>query len=122
MNSWPNLRDEGTVREGMIALKSRSVLFESLLLVLVTMADIAWTIYVVGSGMAVEANPLMARLLEHGPAVFTFVKLLYLLPLILVCEWLRTFQPRFATTSVRLALWGYVAIYVIGGLGLHLPF
>ena len=110
------------MHEGMIALRGRPVLFESVLLVLVTMADIAWTIYVVGTGAAVEANPLMARLLEHGPAVFTFVKLLYLLPLLLVCEWLRTFQPRFATTAVRLALWGYVAIYMIGEFRLNGPF
>lgn len=107
------------VRGGMISLKRRAVTLDSILLVLVTMADAAWTVYLTGRGLAVEANPFMARVLEYGPAVFVAVKLLYTLPLIVVCEWLREFRPQFATAALRLTLIAYLGLYAIGELKLH---
>ena len=83
------------------------------------MADAAWTVYLVGRGLAIEANPLMARVLAYGPTVFVLVKLLYTLPLVVVCEWLREFRPLFATTALRLTLIAYLALYGLGELKLH---
>lgn len=103
----------------MLALRSRSVTLESTLLVLITMADAAWTVYLVGMGLAVEANPFMAEVLSYGPAVFVLVKLIYTLPLIMVCEWLREFKPYFAKAALRMTLFAYVGLYAIGELKLH---
>src|SRR5215212_9498293 len=107
------------VRYGIATLQKRSVTVDSILLVLITMADAAWTVYLVGRGLAVEANPFMAHVLSYGPAVFVAVKLLYTLPLIVVCEWLREFRPGFAKAALRLTVFAYVALYAIGELKLH---
>ena len=107
------------VRTGIVALRRRSVTLESILLVFVAMADAAWTVYLVEKGLAIEANPFMAHVLEYGPAAFVTVKLLYTLPLIVVCEWLREFRPQFAVMALRLTLVAYLGLYAIGELKLH---
>ena len=114
-----DLLQNHNVRGGIISLRRRPVTLDSILLVLVTMADAAWTVYLVGKGLAVEANPFMARVLEYGPAVFVLVKLIYTLPLIVVCEWLREFRPLFATSALRITLLAYVGLYAIGEMRLH---
>jgi len=119
MTSQAQLLQNQYVRTGIVALRRRAVTLDSILLVLVTMADAAWTVYLVGRGLAVEANPFMAHVLSYGPSVFVLVKLLYTLPLILVCEWLREFRPQFATAALRLTLLAYVGLYAIGELKLH---
>jgi hypothetical protein len=83
------------------------------------MADAAWTVYLVGRGIAVEANPFMAHVLRYGPAAFVAVKLIYTLPLIVVCEWLREFRPQFATMALRMTLIAYCGIYGLGELRIH---
>jgi hypothetical protein len=108
-----------SVRTGIVALRRRAVTLDSILLVLVTMADAAWTVYLVGRHLAVEANPFMAHVLAYGPAVFVLVKLIYTLPLIVVCEWLREFRPQFATAALRLTLIAYVGLYALGELRIH---
>lgn len=107
------------VRTGIVALRRRAVTLDSVLLVLVTMADAAWTVYLVQRGLAVEANPFMAHVLTYGPIAFVTVKLIYTLPLIVVCEWLREFRPQFATMALRLTLIAYLALYGFGELKLH---
>jgi hypothetical protein len=119
MTSDVYLLQNQTVRTGIVALQRRSVTLDSVLLVLVTMADAAWTLYLVGKHIAVEANPLMAHVLSYGPIAFVTVKLLYTLPLIVVCEWLRTFRPQFATMALRLTLIAYLALYGFGEMKLH---
>lgn len=94
-------------------------MMDSVLLALVILADAAWTIYLVERGLAIEANPLVANILAAGPALFVAVKLLYMLPLIMICEWMRAFKPFFAHAAVRSTLFIYVAVYVIGELKLH---
>ena len=119
MTNQAQLLQNQFVRTGIVALRRRAVTLDSILLVFVTMADAAWTVYLVGRGLAIEANPFMAHVLEYGPAVFVLVKLLYTLPFIVVCEWLREFRPQFATMALRLTLLAYVGLYAIGELKLH---
>ncbi len=119
MTSDAQLLQNSYVRTGIIALRQRSVTLDSILLVLVTMADAAWTLFLVGKHIAVEANPFMAHVLAYGPVAFVTVKLLYTLPLIVVCEWLRTFRPQFATWALRLTLIAYVTLYAFGEMRLH---
>lgn len=104
---------------GWVALRYRPVTLCSILLVLITMADAAWTLYLVGRGIAVEANPFMARVLEYGAPTFVAVKLVYTLPLIIVCEWLREFRPAFAHGALRFALFAYLALYTLAEIKLH---
>lgn len=119
MTSGAQLLQNHIVRTGLIALRRRAVTLDSVLLVFVTMADAAWTVYLTQRGIAIEANPFMAQVLSYGPAVFVFVKLLYTLPLIVVCEWLREFRPTFATMALRITLVAYLGLYGIGELKLH---
>jgi hypothetical protein len=107
------------VRKGIAGLKGRAVTFDSVVLIIITMADCAWTLYLIGKHLAVEANPFMAEILAYGPWAFVGVKLLYTLPLIVVCEWLREFRPQFATTALRLALVAYLVLYTVGEISLH---
>ena len=119
MTSSAELLQNQNVRGGIASLKRRAVTLESILLVLVTMADSAWTIYLVQRHLAVEANPFMAQVLGYGPIVFVAVKLLYTLPLILVCEWLREFRPAFAHSALRITLIAYLGLYALGEMKLH---
>jgi len=119
MTSDAYLLQNSVVRTGLIALRRRSVTLDSILLVFVTMADAAWTLFLVDKHLAIEANPLMAHVLTYGPIAFVSVKLLYTLPLIVVCEWLRSFRPEFATWALRLTLIAYVTLYAFGEMKLH---
>lgn len=119
MTNQAVLLQNQSVRTGIVALRRRAVTLDSILLVLVTMADAAWTVYLVQRGLAVEANPFMAHVLSYGPIAFVTVKLIYTLPLIVVCEWLREFRPQFATMALRLTLIAYLALYGFGELKLH---
>jgi hypothetical protein len=114
-----DLLQNSRMRYGWVALRHRPVTVFSVLLVFITLADAAWTLFLVGKGLAVEANPFMARVLEYGAPTFVAVKLVYTMPFVVVCEWLREFKPSFAMGALRFTLLAYVAIYCLGELKLH---
>jgi len=77
----------------------------------------ASTIFVVRSGLAIEANPFMATLLSKGVLVFAIGKTFsFLLPLGCI-ELIRPLAPAFIRKSLQIGTIGYVAIYLIGTLG-----
>ena len=97
----------------------KPVYWESVILSLMCLVDAWLTILLVAHGWAVEANPLMAFFLSQSVPAFVLAKLLFFLPAIIACEYLRHKNPRFALLAVRVGLFGYMAVYVIGDLAVN---
>jgi hypothetical protein len=90
-----------------------SVSIESFLILLICVTDMATTLYWVSCGLALEANPIMARLLQYGVAAFVFIKLLSFIPYILVSEWYKTHNPVFVRKASRAAIAAYLFTYAL---------
>ena len=99
---------------------SRPVLRETLLLAAICWLDAVYTLLAVRMGWAHETNPLLIPALRHSDAAFMTIKgVSFLLPLAML-EGLRNRHPELIQRAVRLALLGYIAIYVFGSIGLLL--
>lgn len=71
------------------------------------------TLYWVCSGMAIEANPLMAILIDVHPSVFIIIKLsIVQLGVILL---LRNCHRRAASISIKIAFAAYAAVVIYHG-------
>ena len=87
---------------------------ESALLAILCTADMISTLWLVASGRAVEANPLLAFYLNIGYTWFALVKcLLYLAPIYLL-ELLRPRRPRFVHILLRIGIMLYLFSYGAG--------
>lgn len=71
-------------------------------------ADAAFTLLFVGLGLATEANPLMADLLERSPLAFVLVKIV-LVSLSVGLLW-RLREHRTASTAAAVAVLAYFAV------------
>lgn len=90
-------------------------------LVMLIIADVTWTIYVVHTGMAIEANPLMAYLVNHNVPAFVAIKLICPVAVSVVLTHMKATQPKKAIFWSHIALWGFVALYVFGSVGVNFP-
>lgn len=88
---------------------------ETIMLALIAYADTVSTLWLVNTGVAVEANPIMAFYLQQGALWFIGVKLLMLLPAFVV-DINKNRNPRRVRLSLRAALILYVCIYAFGTL------
>jgi len=95
------------------------VLWESVALSLICLADAAWTVLTVRAGLAKEANPLMAFFLAHGIAAFMAFKVVSFTPAVIAAEYLRFSNEQFAKLAVRFGLIAYLGVYVLGDLRLN---
>ena len=100
-------------------LLGKPVLWESVMLSLVCMADAFWTVLAVNKGLALEANPILSYAIAIGPAVFIAIKVLSFVPGIVAAEYLRFSNERFATLAIRTGLAAYIVLYVVGDLRLN---
>lgn len=91
-----------------------SISRESIVLMLICLADLASTIFVVNYRHANEGNPLMKYYLDHGLATFVAAKLVLLLMPLFIAEWARQHRPQFVTRSLRVAAAAYLFAYVGG--------
>ena len=93
------------------------VVHESLLasLLMLNVFDAVATLYWVESGIAEEANPLMAAAFDMGPSAFLFIKIT-LVHLSVALLWLRRdlFLSRVLTLSATLVYLGIFFIHYIG--------
>lgn len=85
---------------------------ESLLLILIGLADLVATLLFVGGRGFVEGNPLMAYYLRLGVGAFVLVKLSLLFLPIFVAEWSKRYKPKFVRWMLRGAIVVYVGAYV----------
>lgn len=100
--------------------RRRPVLRESVALATLCTADMISTLYVVRTHLAVETNPLFVGPLAHSDFAFLALKLVsYLVPIALL-EMLRPVRPEMVPNALRACLVGYVALYVLGSIGVRL--
>lgn len=97
----------------------KPVYWESVAICFMCLADAFLTVLVVKGGVALEANPLMAFFLNHSTGAFVAAKVASFVPGVIACEYLKLINPRFARFAIRLAVFGYPALYLIGELKLH---
>ncbi len=86
---------------------------ESILLTAFCLADAIATLFLVSQGWATEANPVMAWFLARGANVFMVAKLVSFVPFVVVCEVYRRSRPAAGRRVARIALWGYLSLYVV---------
>lgn len=92
---------------------------ETILLALICTADMLQTLYVVGNGLAVEANPVLARAMEYSPWAFIALKMVTFLAPLTAVELLRPRSPHFIRLALRLGAAGYLVVYTLGSLHIN---
>ena len=88
---------------------------ETIMLALIAYADTVSTLWLVNTGMAVEANPVMHFYLQQGALAFIGIKMLMVMPAFVV-DLNKSKNPRRIRWSLRAALILYVGIYGFGTL------
>jgi uncharacterized membrane protein YozB (DUF420 family) len=106
------------MRERLFDLKYR-VSIESLILVVICLADMLVTLYCVMAGLAVEQNPIMAACINKSPGMFVVVKMLSFVPFVVAVELYRKKNPDFARNACRCAIGLYVVTFTILTLGIN---
>ena len=92
---------------------------ETWLLGLICTIDMLLTAWLLGRGVAREANPVMRFYVDMGLPTFVAVKtLLYFAPLF-VLELIRPRRPRFILALLRVGIAAYLIVYGIGVLGVN---
>jgi hypothetical protein len=93
----------------------RFVLPETTLLALIGCLDLVTTMFLISSGQAWEANPLMAPLLRsHGPGGLILGKVFLLAGPLVIAEAARKRNPAFVRTALRVGIALYLVLYFIG--------
>ncbi len=118
IHAGANRREQGDNQKGhRMRAKMLSYRFysETIMLALIAYADTVSTLWLVNTGLAVEANPVMAYYLSQGALWFIAIKLLMVLPAFAV-DLNKAHNPRRVRLSLRGALILYVGIYGLGTL------
>ncbi|MDH7480761.1 MAG: DUF5658 family protein [Armatimonadota bacterium] len=84
---------------------------ESIVLIAICLADMLFTILVIAMGKAVEANPLMAECIRRGFWHFCLVKIGVVIPLVVLAEWYKNYNPVFVRKALRVGITGYISLY-----------
>jgi hypothetical protein len=85
-----------------------------ILLLAVGLVDLLTTLFWLGTGRAIEVNPIMAAVLDTGVPLFVLVKLATLGAYIAVMEWYRRRRnPAFAEVVGNFTVLAYLGIYAI---------
>lgn len=86
---------------------------ETWLMLAIGLADLASTIYLVRHGLVREANPVMAWYLVHfGMWAFCAAKTTRLVCPLMILEWVRRVKPHLGVWALRIALLGYIVLYL----------
>jgi len=75
--------------------------------------DVISTAWLVTVGLATEANPLMAYLIERSIALFCGVRMATVLALVVAAEIYRRRKPEFVRSVMRVGILAYLLIYVV---------
>lgn len=95
----------------------RPAALEILVLLLLCAVDMYSTVYWVRTGVATEANPLLAWTFDIHPAVFVIVKAATFLPSLALAAFLARRHPAKVTNLLRFVTLAYIAIYLVGVFG-----
>lgn len=99
---------------------NRTVSFETVLLLVICLADTGHTLAVVRLGVAHEANPLVAWCLEHSNGMFVAFKLGLTALFLGIIEQMRLWHEGFIRKSLQVGIIGYSVVYTISSLLLAL--
>lgn len=101
-------------------IKNRAISAESLVLISVCLADMLSTMYFVGSGAAIEQNPIMAYFMDMGMGIFVIAKLFSFIPFIIAVEIYRRNNPSYAIKAIRFAIAAYLVVFIVFTLGCNI--
>ena len=87
---------------------------ESKILAGICLLDLVSTVWLVISGMAGEANPILRFYLDQGLAWFILMKCLLVIAPVYVLEMLRERRPRFIRGLLRACIALYLLCYGLG--------
>lgn len=86
---------------------------ETWLLLVIGVADLVSTTFLVRYGLVREANPMMAWYLVHfGVWAFCAAKTTLLVCPLVILEWARRIKPHLALWALRITLTGYLLLYL----------
>lgn len=86
----------------------------------ICLIDLLHTIVLVGTGVAVEANPLLAPIIAHSWLAFALVKAASFMVPLAIIEAIRPLRPHFIRRALRLGAIAYVLVYAISFLNVNL--
>ncbi len=90
------------------------VLPETTILAVTGLLDLLSTLYLIGTGQAHEANPLMAGIFaQYGAAGFALFKAIALGIPLTIAELARKKHPQFVRNALRLGIVGYLGMYAL---------
>jgi hypothetical protein len=93
------------------------VAVESLMLGALCLFDLISTVWLLRSGAAVEANPLLGFYIQAGGIIaFIAAKVLLTIGPLYVLEVLRRRRPRLVRTMLRIGIALYIIAYGLGGV------
>lgn len=95
------------------------VLPETVLLFCICLIDMLQTLYVVRSGLAIEANPILSQVMNYSPWAFVSLKSVTFLAPLGAVELLRPKNPEFIRQALRFGSYGYMLVYVFGTLHIN---
>lgn len=102
-------------------VRAAYVLPETTLLAVLGGLDLLYTIYLLATHTAREANPLFSYILhEYGVIEFITMKAILLGAPLTIAEFARKKHPEFVRKALRLCLLLYVSIYVLSYLKYNL--
>lgn len=114
------MRSERATVRALEVGEIRGLCPETLMLVVLCAADAFSTLFLVGRGLATEANPLMAWCLERGAAVFLMAKTASFAPFVALCEIYRRRNPVTGRLFIRVGFWAYLLAYLLLVLAVNL--
>ncbi|HLO98798.1 MAG TPA: DUF5658 family protein [Fimbriimonas sp.] len=91
-----------------------TVTHETVLLLLICLADTGHTLFVVRAGVAHEANPLVAWCLDHSDGMFVGFKVGLTLAILAIIENIRPSHDTFIRKCLQLGIIGYSVLYSAG--------
>jgi hypothetical protein len=90
------------------------VLPETTAIAVIGCLDLLTTIFLIATGQAHEANPLMAGLLNSfGPGGLIGAKFVFLAGPLVIAESARKKNPAFVRTALRIGIILYITLYVV---------
>lgn len=98
---------------------SRPVYSGTTLLAMICMLDLASTVVLLHLNIAKEANPILAPYLNHSLGAFVAAKTFFSVAPLVGLEMVGWMYPSLARLAVRVGIVGYLAVYVLGSLGIH---
>lgn len=87
---------------------------ETVLLLLICLADTAHTLFVVRAGVAQEANPIVAWCLDHSDAMFVGFKVGLTVAILAIIESMRPSHDTFIRKCLQLGVIAYSLLYSVG--------